>query len=361
VPFVKAIASTTFTAEFLVELKKHQSNCIQEAAIRETFQRLLVENSFGLTDSIRRTIPLAYAKHMAELAGDCLAFNLHGETKVVTNQIATDSSKHNFDSGFLIELVRNLNAKLQTHSNIDMQDFSMLFTVLLEKLISQTYKEKPDKPNGWYMKPRGCGCTDCKGLDLFLTSSTQQSTRFTMAQKRRQHLQSQLPCNGRYATETDRRGSPQGLIVRKVRPFAEYEEDYQKWQAKFSLMQNVLAELQGPFMKKLLGSSYEDPIKLHYLDTNCKLDDVVKTLLSAGMNTKSQMSAAVLRDVPNPPSSANILQDTGVKRKAEAQLSRRGRPSLHTVDNKSNSSKPTAHGIQAAKESKMQIIDLSDD
>jgi len=272
---------------------------------------------------------------MADLLGDCLALNLHGEAKVVMNQIVTYSSEHNFDSAFLIDLIRNLNARLQILSNIDMQDFSILFEVLLKKLISQTYEEKPDKPNVWYMKPRGCGCTDCKGLDLFLTNSTQKHTTFIMAQQRRRHLQDRLPNNGCYATATDKRGSPHGLIVKKVRPIAEYEEDHRKWQAKFSSMQNGLAELRGPFMKRMLGSSYEDLIELRYLDTNCKLDDVVKILLSAGMSTSSEMSDAVLRDVSNPPSSTNIPPDTGVKRKAEDQLSR--------------------------EEGKVQIIDLSDD
>lgn len=358
-PFVNSVGSTTFTAEFLVGLKNHQSNCIQEAAIRETYQRLLVENSFVLIGSIRRTIPLSYAKSMAELIGGCLGFSLHDEAKVVANQIVTDSRKHAFDSRRIIDLVQHIKTKLQTHSNIDMQPFSILFTVLLKKFISQTYKEKPVRPSGWYMNPKGCGCADCKGLDVFLTNPKLQRTRFTMIQKKRQHLQSRLLHTRDCATETDRRGSPQSLIVTKIRPSTEYEADYREWQANFSSMQRMLAELKGSFMKKLLGDSYEHLIELRYLTTNCKLDDIVKTPPVADMSSKSRMSATI--ENPNPSSSANIPQGAGVKRTAEDQLSREGRSSLHTVDNKSGSSEPSARGARATKESKVQIIDLSDD
>lgn len=348
VPFIKTVGSTTFTVEFLVQLKNHRSNCIQESVIRESFQKLLVEDSLGLTNSVRPAITPSYAERMAELIDGCLAFNLYGEAKVSANQIITDSSKQDFDPRLIIDLIKNIKAKLQKHSNIDMQDFSILLKTLLKNFIRQTYKEKPSKPNGWSMKPRGCGCEDCKGLDLFLTSSTLNTMRFKMAQKRRQHLQFTLPCNGSYTTETDRRGTPQTLIVNKIRPSAEYEDDFRKWQASFSSMKNMLDELRGPFMKKLLGDNYERLIELLDLNTNRKLADTVKTPSSANISTKSGISA-------------NIPQGAGVKRKAEDQLSMQERPPLRTVDNKRSSSSSSTSGIQAIKESKVQIIYLSDE
>src|SRR5579871_1131932 len=297
-------------------LKDHKSNCIQEAAIRETFQRLLEENSYDLADSIDQTMPFKYAETMADMMGSCLAFNLHDEAKAIANQIITDSKRLDFDSRRIINLVQQIKTRLQTHSNIDIQDYSILFTVLLKKFISQAYKEKPIKPSGWSMKPRGCGCKDCIGLDSFITNSTIQSMRFTMAQKRRYHLQSRVYA-GAFTTETDTRGNPQSLIVKKISKNSEYEVDYRLWQSNCSSMRNMLAELRGPFMKKLLGHSYEDLIELRYLDTNRKLDDVVKTPPSA-----DKMSAAVLRENSKPPSSTNVPQGTGVKRKAEDQLSK---------------------------------------
>ena len=63
----------------------------------------------------------------------------------------------------------------------------------------------------------GCSCADCAKVAAFLKDPNTEQLRFPAAKPRRQHLHRQIDSNKLDLTHvTDRRGSPQTLVITKT-------------------------------------------------------------------------------------------------------------------------------------------------
>jgi predicted 2-oxoglutarate/Fe(II)-dependent dioxygenase YbiX len=87
-------------------------------------------------------------------------------------------------------------------------------------------------PKDWAREGNsGCACADCRALSRFLAAPDQETARFPLSKKRRQHLHQQIDSRGLDCTHvTERRGSPYTLVCKKttqshVRRKKQYEVD----------------------------------------------------------------------------------------------------------------------------------------
>ena len=106
-------------------------------------------------------------------------------------------------------------------------------------------------------RPRvSCSCSDCFNLNIFLVESQSRVRAFPLAKRRRQHLHQQLDAARIDCThETERRGSPQSLIVTKT--FKGDVSRKAKWDAACKLARQNFAKFEQTDLRRLLGDQYD--------------------------------------------------------------------------------------------------------
>ena len=90
--------------------------------------------------------------------------------------------------------------------------YGNLFRTTLSMYARRFVQIEPE-PDSWTTTPLGCGCSLCRELDDFLVNASQQSKRFPVANRARQHLHSRLQFT-RISHVTERRGV-ETLVVTK--------------------------------------------------------------------------------------------------------------------------------------------------
>ncbi|KAI0595065.1 hypothetical protein F4775DRAFT_391464 [Biscogniauxia sp. FL1348] len=138
-----------------------------------------------------------------------------------------------------------------------------LFELLVRKYIIAEIPQYPRKLNGWAHRPRGCGsstCSDCPGLDQFITSERLQETSFKIAEKRRRHLDALLPL-AVFKTRADTRTRPTTFYVTKLG--TEYKLDVVAYKRQLEAVERRLRPFRDEYMRQLLGDDlYHELIML---------------------------------------------------------------------------------------------------
>lgn len=159
----------------------------------------------------------------------------------------------------------NLTSTLKRHDVPPLESVKHMYIVLIRSLIVSNPPKPPTKPHGWKHKPRACTptCSDCKELNAFLLDSMTQTYEFRMVEKRRKHIEAQLP-SGIFFCQTNRDRTPYALIVTKTG--REYEGELQSYKDSIATLVAQVSELQDTYVRLLLGDDlYEELVLLKNL------------------------------------------------------------------------------------------------
>ncbi|KAK7752138.1 hypothetical protein SLS62_005882 [Diatrype stigma] len=155
------------------------------------------------------------------------------------------------------EFLQALPNVLQEHKVPPRSSVGDLLEALLRGYILIGMPECPKRLPGWKYKPRGCrqaNCVDCKSLDKFLGATNEWECRFSMNEKRRTHLQSQLD-PGPFHCTIDKTMTPYTLVVLKAGEGKDNEEDLKAYQSKLDRFRDKTKPIQHDYVKQLMGES----------------------------------------------------------------------------------------------------------
>jgi hypothetical protein len=213
----------------------------------------------GLVSAVAEpVVDLESSGNIAVFLCACQEMELNAELDRIVKKLLTSmrTAQLEFFHGVYIPLLKLLVKRFSEKASINSSSFQPLFHQILCYFIFRYVKPRPTPPKDWKQATVRCNCVDCQSLNRFLASPTERVGRFSVAKKRRGHLHSML--NGSDCThETERRGSPQTLVVTKTR--AGYQAAHKAWLSRCSVAKNHLEELGAEALKGLLGETY-DPI-----------------------------------------------------------------------------------------------------
>ena len=149
----------------------------------------------------------------------------------------------------LIEIVEWTFERLTIYEN--------LFRTTLSMYARRFVQIEPEA-GGWTDTPLGCGCSLCRELDDFLVNASQQSKRFPVAKRERQHLHERLQFT-RISHVTDR-GGMETLVVTK--PHTPLLVKHEQWKTRFEKAQEQIRKLDPTVLKRLLGEDYQPLVRL---------------------------------------------------------------------------------------------------
>ncbi|MCJ1458408.1 hypothetical protein MMC28_008780 [Mycoblastus sanguinarius] len=180
---------------------------------------------------------------------------------------------------------------------------------------------------------------DCQRLDIFLANPRERVGRFALAQKRREHIHSQLDGTG-CTHETERQGSPFTLVVTKTQK--EWHKSYKAWQERCLVATQSFQTIGMQPLEEILGERYRELVGLSAV----KLGPVASG------------SSKPATDGPTgvPPRSASM----SAWHAAKAEEARKRMP-LETVSQPNSNGNQTAPvtGQRVKPGSKVEIIDLT--
>lgn len=136
-----------------------------------------------------------------------------------------------------------------------MTRYKKLFQTTLS-MYAMRFVQIDSQLGNWTNKPQGCSsprCSDCPQLDQFLINASQQSMKFPVSKKRRQHLHQML--EGTTITHvTDRRGGDTLVVTKLASPSL---AKHGQWQKRFWKAEEQIKTLDQKILKQLLDEDYE--------------------------------------------------------------------------------------------------------
>lgn len=198
------------------------------------------------------------SRNIAALLSTCHELGLSTELNQIVSKLVIEAKTAQPDlfHGVFLPCLKLIVPPLSEKLLLNDPAFQTLFQQILTQYIIRYVQAEPAPPGDWKQRAVGCGCQDCKSLDRFLVSPTERVGRFAVAQKRRGHLHSVLDSAHSGCThETERRGSPQTLVVTKTR--ARYQATRKAWTQRCGIAKKHLEEIGAEALKDLLGHTYE--------------------------------------------------------------------------------------------------------
>ncbi|KAH6672517.1 hypothetical protein B0J14DRAFT_74998 [Halenospora varia] len=244
------------------------------------------------------------SRNLVTLYCHCATLNLTAQLSQMTKKLTNEAKAVHatlFDSMYL-PFLKLLSTTLQ-ENNIHIQDspFQPIYKSILNSYILRFVQPEPQPPKDWTRQKVSCGCQDCNSLNAFLINPTQQVGRFALAQKRRSHLQTQLDPIGGFKHDTDRRGSPQTLVVTKTKE--KFQASHKDWAGRCRIAKAKLEEFGTERLMELLGEEYEGVVGLHATQPQTVGNAGQLPPLSSGANAANAgrvLSPISRRKVPMP-------------------------------------------------------------
>lgn len=201
--------------------------------------------------------------------------NAHPELSVFLKKLEQESAyiAPAYISSLLIPYLRDMIQYLQLLGiGLNTPTYQQLVSTILRQYVERDLGTPPHKPRTWTKDARGCKtCNDCRDLDQFLRSPTDQIKRFKVGGGRRNHLQNQ--CTDRrfrnvgidLTVTTERVGSPHALVI--VKRHQDYEAKAQRWvDAARRAKQSISSVAKVNDLRTLLGDQFDDIANLKYID-----------------------------------------------------------------------------------------------
>jgi hypothetical protein len=196
------------------------------------------------------------SKNIAILLCHCLSLGLKTEldqiiTKLVREVVKAPVSL--FDVIYL-PFLKVLIGMLQEKSlSSPGSPFQRLFQMTLGTYVIRYVRPEPVAPKDWARPPVSCSCGDCQVLNAFLRAPDRQVGRFAVNKQRRAHLHGQIDGSG-MTHETERRGSPQTLVVTKN--LAQHHAAHKAWAQRCKVAKDHIQNLGTEALKEFLLEIY---------------------------------------------------------------------------------------------------------
>lgn len=247
------------------------------------------------------------SKNIATLLCNCLSLGLETELDQIMTKLIREVTKAPVGLFEVIYLpfLKVLIDMLQEKS-ISAQGslFQRLFQMILGVYIIRYVQPEPVPPKDWTRPPVNCGCSDCQDLNAFLRAPDRKVGRFAVNKQRRAHLHQKVDGSG-LTHETERRGSPQTLVITKN--LAQHHAAYKAWEQRCNVAQNHIQNLGTESLKEFLSEIY---VPVLSLSVN-KLLPAVKAL---------QSSSPLPPPLPLNESDSNRVLPPITKRKVPAEV-----------------------------------------
>ena len=194
------------------------------------------------------------------------SLGLGPELEQVTSRLANEAARiHiNIFQAIYLPLLKRLTKAIEDRNiSIEGSPFQRLYQQLLCTYIVRFVKEEPVTPKNWTRPTVSCSCNDCRDLSAFLSDPLKDCGRFTMAQKRRQHLEHQIKyglCHPDIKTDTDKKGSTHTLVVTKTK--AQYNKDHKDWAQRCAIASKHLQGVGKNLLRPYLSETYEAVMSL---------------------------------------------------------------------------------------------------
>jgi DNA polymerase III psi subunit len=242
---------------------------------------------------------------LARLFNTILSLRLHEEASHLLNQIQREAEVQDakyFPVMFLPFLQFMIPVWSAQGIEYDDHICQSLYQSILRSCLLRYVGKRPQPPTHWSRAPVSCRCADCSWLNSFLVDKEKSVDYFSIAEKRRKHLQYQLQ-GGDCTYITQQNGIPYTLVVTKTR--RAYEKLLTEWKRR---CKDYVNETTGKFrrtvLRQLLGSEFEELTSVVLLDSSLP---VTRQLIPSAGNSRA--SAA-----PKPRVSPKRI--AGTKRKA---------------------------------------------
>jgi len=291
---------------------------------------------------------------IAKLVDTCLSLGFDNEVTELLDKIGREVFHVTVDDydkvvyPFLNGLVTVLQARAIPFS---IPQYQHVFRSAIEAYIQNYVKMEPEAPRDWTRSKRGCGCADCRDLDRFLISPTQEVGRFAMAESRRKHLEKRVWHTLQESTERGR--VPYTLVLRKTNKI-EYHSAHDEWQRRCTRAVQQIRDLGEAPLRDLLAERYQEllelrPVKLAFRPS------------AGGAGTSGP--ASVLADQAQPESAQSAA--TALQTTSSAPIGPITSVSgLSAGVSAANAENPKKRKVDAAEEAprrKAYIIDLTGD
>lgn len=297
------LADSSFSLDTLVlELVERK----QKSAPRSHFMGLV-------TAAPEPVIDRESSRNIAAFLFACQEFELNAELDQIVKKLLTEMKTAQLElfHGVYIPVLKLLVKRFSEKATINSSPFQPLFRQILFHYIFKYVQPEPTPPKDWKQATVRCNCADCQSLNRFLASPTEKVGRFSVAKKRRQHLHSVLDQAGSGCThETERRGSPQTLVVTKTR--ARYQAAHNAWAARHSVTKKHLEEIGAEALKGLLGEMYTPIMSLSTSQLQLMISDKESPAQTAALAANANASNRVLepptrRKVPSSNVQAEVI------------------------------------------------------
>lgn len=187
----------------------------------------------------------------------CQRLELRTELHLIAKKMIMEAKTTSLElfHGIYLPFLKTL-MKVVREQNIGINDspFQKLFQQILSRYIERYVQAEPTPPKGWKRPTFGCGCEDCQHLSRFLLSPGETVHRLTTIQKRRKHLEDILRSSKDCTCETDKRGSPQTLVVTKNQ--AQHLAIEKAWTQRRDMAKKYLGDLGADELRPYLGKNH---------------------------------------------------------------------------------------------------------
>ncbi|MCJ1383885.1 hypothetical protein MMC17_006999 [Xylographa soralifera] len=128
------------------------------------------------------------------------------------------------------------------------------FHVVISNYIRRYLGQEPPAPVMTTAVRLGCGhCGPCDQLDRFLLNSEKETDYFKYSKPIRDHVERQI--RGRYKTSTDRRGSPQTLVVTKNEAEYKAKRAVTDYEERCRVVRRNIEDMGIPMLNDILGTT----------------------------------------------------------------------------------------------------------
>jgi hypothetical protein len=253
------------------------------------------------------------SRNIAAFLCACQELKLNAELDQIVKKLLTEMKTAQLElfHSVYIPLLKLLVKRFSEKATINSSPFQPLFRQILCHYIFRYVEAEPTPPRDWKQATVRCNCVDCQSLNRFLASPTEKVGRFSVAKKRRQHLHSVLDeARSGCTHETERRGSPQTLVVTKTR--AKHQAARKAWATRCGVAKKHLEELGAEALKGLLGDMYIPIMSLSTSQLQLMISDKESSAQTVALAANANASNRVLeppmrRKVPSSSVQAEVI------------------------------------------------------
>jgi hypothetical protein len=197
------------------------------------------------------------SRNLAALLSHCSSLQLESDLdKIITNLTteATTVPVEFFETIYLPGLKALMPMLQATISSSHETVFRRLFQQLLATYVVCYVKDEPKHPQEWSRRPLSCTCSHCQAITPFLLNPVDKTYRMKGLVGNRKHVERGLPTIG-FKCETDKRGSPQTLVITKTPD--EYRNEHKAWKLRQNKVSKHLTDLGSNNLRVFLSDMYE--------------------------------------------------------------------------------------------------------